>query len=84
MFTFKFLQPHVISNYKYNVCKDCKHFSPSKLQGLKDSDKIEYGKCKLFREKDLITGEIEYEYASVCRVSKCKVEGVYFEPKEES
>lgn len=70
--------------YKLRDWKDCKHFAPSKVQGLKEADKIEYGKCKLFREKNLITGTIEYEYASTCRVTRCKKEGVYFEPKEES
>ena len=78
MFQFKFLQAHVISNYAYPVCKNCKHFVPSNKQ-ISESAKIEYGQCKLFREKDLVTGVVELEYASTCRITKCRKEGVYFE-----
>jgi len=42
-----------------------------------------FGKCKLFGHKNLVTGKIEYKFASVCRNSisgeLCGVDGKYFD-----
>ena len=78
MQAFRFLRPFIVTNFEYPACKDCTHFAPAKhMQSEKDS--ISYGKCTLFREKDLVTGKVECEYASSCRIAKCKKEAVYFE-----
>jgi hypothetical protein len=72
---------------KYPLCKDCKFFISEK--------NISIGKCQKFGSLNLVTGEIQYEYASVCRVGgettrydssgnghdvpKCGYQGLLFE-----
>jgi hypothetical protein len=41
------------------------------------------GKCNLFGEINIISGEVEYDYASLVRMSesKCGNKGKYFQDK---
>ena len=68
---------------KFPLCKDCKFFISAKNTSI--------GKCKNFGSLDLVTGEIEYKYASVCRInshtkgyddlSECGEKGLLFQNK---
>ena len=64
-----------IVNYNLPVCKNCMHFMKSKHM-----DDLTYGVCKLFGEKNIITGEIKYKYADMTRMSEklCGINGKYF------
>lgn len=61
----------------YPVCKTCIHFLP--FEHLMRTQ--EFGKCKLFGEKNVVTGEIKYKYADMCRMDndKCNITGRYHE-----
>jgi len=66
-----------IRNMDYPICKTCIHF----LHEKRLSGSEEFGRCKLFGEKNILTGEIKYEYAELCRLSnnKCNITGNYYE-----
>uniref|UniRef100_A0A6C0JE98 Uncharacterized protein n=1 Tax=viral metagenome TaxID=1070528 RepID=A0A6C0JE98_9ZZZZ len=51
------------------LCVNCKHFIQDKR------------KCAIFGETDLITGKIDYEYASYCRKHEgnCGDKAIYYE-----
>jgi hypothetical protein len=72
-----------IKKISYPVCVNCKHFQLNN-EHSDHKNKVKYAKCTYFGEKDVISGEIEHEYASVCRISvyKCGEYGKYYEPKE--
>jgi hypothetical protein len=56
-----------VKNIKSPICVNCINFiKPSIL-----NNDLEYGKCKLFGIKDVVSGKIKYEYASVSRISNC-------------
>jgi hypothetical protein len=62
------------------ACVNCLYFIPHTNNYPYDalpSDSL-YGKCRKFFEVDLVTGNLEYEYARVCRVNKCGVDGKEF------
>jgi hypothetical protein len=74
-----------IKNSSIPSCINCIYF-------IKDQSNYPYepvpndkknGKCKMFGCKDMITGEIEYDYAFECRVNedKCGISGKKFEIK---
>jgi hypothetical protein len=65
-----------IKNINYPLCKTCIHFLPYRYC----QNPYEFAKCKFFGEKNVITGEIEYEYAESCRKSeyKCNITGNYY------
>lgn len=63
-----------IKNINKPVCKDCIHFvKPS-------HNDIELGKYKLFGKKNIISGEILYDYASLCRdnETECGINAKYY------
>jgi hypothetical protein len=70
-------------NFK-NICINCKYFIkhwpdyPDEPQ-----DNSNYGKCKLFGNLDLITGETTYNYAKSVRndSTQCGTSGKLFESK---
>jgi len=70
-------EPSSINNMNLPSCKDCKFHIPS--------SSIEYAsslsKCAKFGEKNVLTGEIIYDYTSVARGSevKCGMEGRHFQ-----
>lgn len=65
-----------VTNLNSPVCINCVHF-------MKFSDDNSMGKCFYFGNRDLVTGAITYEWASVCRISdrKCGESGKYFYSK---
>lgn len=67
-----------IVNYNLPVCKNCMHFMKSKHM-----DDLSYGVCKLFGQKNIVTGEIKYKYADMTRMSEkfCGINGKYFTHK---
>lgn len=64
-----------IKNINFPECRKCVHYQPKNNYD---------GKCKLFGNKDLITGEINYDYVDFCRndKEKCDIEGKYFQELE--
>lgn len=57
------------------VCKDCKYFKYDPIY-----NDYNYGKCGVFGVKNLITGKITFEDASMARRMDCGENGTYFEP----
>jgi hypothetical protein len=63
-----------IKNQYSPLCKTCKHFIPHNSYNLESS--IKFGKCGFFGEKNVLTGKIDYEYASIARKNTdCGVNG---------
>ena len=74
----------LIENIKPPTCANCVHFMKySYIHSSRGDVNQELGKCKLFGEKNLVSGIITYDYASVCRISekKCGIEGKHYEEK---
>ena len=71
-----------IKNTNLNTCINCIHFIEHKTNYPYDdlSNDKKYGKCKIFGEKNLVTGEIEYNYAFESRKHQtlCGINGKYF------
>jgi len=59
----------IIVNNHLPACINCIHYIKYHQEDPYESlpDDSNYGKCKLFGKKDLVSGEIEYEYAKYCR-----------------
>ena len=59
------------------ACKNCLHFRPE--------SENKRNVCLKFGEKNMINGEIVYDYAVTCRRDpmKCSTHGIYFTPKDE-
>jgi len=74
-----FLNPSFIKNMEKPVCKDCKYFKYDPVY-----NDYNYGKCGVFGVKNLITGKITFEDASMARRMDCGENGTYFEPAIES
>ena len=88
-----------IKNSDLPICGNCVHFINSfdsyAKKGIQNSpeNKTNYfyddvpidnlGKCKMFGKKNIVTGQIKYEYAENCRENKekCDIQGKYFEEK---
>ncbi len=75
---------NINKNFK-NICINCKHF----IKHWPDCpdehiDNSNYGKCRLFGNLDLITGEATYDYAKFVRNDefKCGISGKLFESKQ--
>ena len=62
-----------IKNMEYPACKNCVHYIEHNDYSL--------SRCAFFGEKNLITGEIKYNYADLTRKDECGVSGKYFEKK---
>ena len=86
----KILSRSVSSSFiKYNnlpSCINCLHFIKDISNYPYDpppNDK-KYGKCKLFGYQNMVTGEINNEYAIECRnnQNKCGEKGKYFTKKD--
>lgn len=63
------------------LCIQCKHFIPQDL--FCRSKRAEYGHCRKFYEIHLVTGEKNYEFATIARSSKtmCGTNATYFEER---
>jgi len=70
-----------IKNKNLPACVNCKHYRVQ-IQTYKNGRIInENGKCTIFGEKNLESGEIIFREALACRLnhSECRPEGIYFE-----
>jgi negative regulator of replication initiation len=63
-------QMSFIKNSEFPVCKNCVHFQYD----------LEYGKCKKFGQRNLVSGENVYKYAEFHRnnESLCGLQAKYF------
>jgi hypothetical protein len=61
----------IINNIDKVICKQCAYFREHRGRS---------GLCTKFGEKNVITGEISYEYAYVSRANAdlCRVRGLYY------
>jgi hypothetical protein len=61
-------------------CCKCKHFIPY------NSKELNYtlGKCRIYGQKNIVSGEIEYEFADHCRqnIGQCTKHGFHYEAKD--
>ena len=73
----------IIRNSNRPVCSNCVHFTLHDAHFPNTILNHEYGKCKVFGTMDIVTGNIIYDYASLCRKSesKCGMKGTYHEEK---
>ena len=67
-----------IKNINYPSCRNCVYYKPSFFSNDYASST---SKCEKFGEKDILTGEIRYDYVDFPRKDefKCRPEGKYFE-----
>ena len=73
-----------ITNMNVPACINCKNFKehPNNYTYNDVPDKtIHLSKCAKFGEKNMITGQIKYMFAEVCRIDRdlCGKEAKYFE-----
>jgi hypothetical protein len=71
----------IIKNINIPACKNCIHYKPSYFT----TDFTEtFNKCNKFGNKNIITNEISYDFADMCRndENKCGYEGKYFEQEK--
>jgi hypothetical protein len=74
---------------KNPICLDCSHYKEYKHSNLYDElygdggESYKLGKCGLYGRQNLVTGQIEFDYAVVCRIddSKCGEKGKQFNLK---
>ena len=71
LFSFFSLSPKnsIIENEAYPVCKNCVYYQPHLLDALFHN---RMGKCTKYGKKEVVSGIIQYEFASMCRLSKYK------------
>ena len=76
--TIRNYQNQIIEKLDLPVCKDCKYYN--KLMYPKETT---VGKCYKFGVKNLVTGDIWYEYAEIRRNhhNTCGETGKFFEKK---
>ena len=69
-----------IINFKVPICKKCVYFKPYKFDGKC----FDLGRCTKFGHMDIVSGIIEYKYASNCRTDKnlCSFNGTYYEERK--
>jgi len=77
-----------IRNKTVPICSKCLHFIEYTNNYPYDpipSDE-KYGRCKKFGEVNIVTGLIQYDFASICRLndSKCGIFGSEFNEKIKS
>jgi len=87
LFLFGLCAKHspLIENIKPPTCVNCIHFVKySDMYSSRGDVNQELGKCKVFGKKNLVSGRITYDYATVSRTSdnKCGIEGKYYEEKD--
>ena len=80
LFRILFLYSNVLSaiiNHNLPACKNCKHFIQYRHISF---DQLH--RCRRFGKKNIVTGEIKYDFADMCRENnaKCGMNATYFEP----
>jgi hypothetical protein len=77
---------YLIDQIELPLCINCKYFLEHKTNYPFDDiqDDSLYGKCSIFGEIDLVTGEKKYLYASTCRSCEnlCGKNGTKMETKD--
>ena len=70
----KAIQRQIIKNNSAPLCKQCVYYSPNKEPN--------YIRCMKYGEKNLVTGEITYEYAFYSRGhnGQCGPQGKSYQP----
>jgi len=72
-----------IKHFSLPVCKDCVYYRPQKdkLDPFKSGDQ---DKCLKYGEKNVVTGEINYQYADIVRKQdlQCGLKGKHFLQKK--
>ena len=63
-------------------CKNCKYFLPDKTF-YSEKSQIIFGRCGYFGIKNVLSCEINYAYASICRIEECGQYGKYYSEKKE-
>jgi len=65
------------------LCINCKYFIKHWAPYDEENDHTNYGKCKIFGEMNLITGDTTYDYAKLVRndESQCGLSGKLFEKR---
>jgi hypothetical protein len=65
------------------ICKDCAYFRPSDRFWRIDKNATVFGYCEKFGKTDLVTGDVELTYASLCREdeTKCGAVGIHYQSK---
>jgi hypothetical protein len=73
-----------IRNSNFPICANCIHFIEDKTNyPYEPAPNDKYARCKLFGQVNIVTGEINYDFASFCREDskRCGLTGVGFEEK---
>lgn len=70
-------QARHIENINIPSCRNCVHYKPYFLNDYSS----DLSKCEAFGKKNILTDEIKYDYADLCRKNKdkCGLEGKHFE-----
>jgi hypothetical protein len=70
----------IIKNVNIPSCRNCIYFKPNIYNEFTSST----NRCEKFGEKNILTDEIQYDFADLCRKddNKCGHEGKYFEKEE--
>ena len=70
----------IIKNARFPSCRNCIYFKPYSLGEYTSS----LSHCQKFGTKSILTDEITYDYADLCRSDedKCGKNGKYFEKEE--
>ena len=75
----------IIRNMNVPSCVDCVFFDRYNSQDkwCVDEKIVRLSKCKKFGVKNVVSGEIQYDYAYKCRNDNemCKLNGVFFSRK---
>jgi hypothetical protein len=71
----------IVKNINIPSCKNCIYYKPSNYNNDFTSS---LNRCKKFGEKDIVTAEIKYDFADMCRKNeeKCGNQGKYFEEEK--
>ena len=77
LFLLYTINAKIIKNIDIPICRNCVYYKPDSNFAFSS----EFGKCEYFGTKNIQTGVINTEFASLCRENedKCGVEGKYFE-----
>ena len=71
-----------IRNADLPVCKKCIHYKVNTLNHYKESNPDQSGiRCLKFGRKDIISGDVIYDYVDFCRSdsSKCGMNGTHYQ-----
>lgn len=73
----------MLQNTVHRICKDCVHFQKNDRFWRFNKNATVFGHCKKFGKTDLVSGDVELTFASLCRDddSKCGLEGIHYESK---